>query len=228
MNENSMKNDKKNDVIEKNNHSSSNKIIMIVRNVFVVLILALIAASYILFNHDAGKVLRDERRKVAKAPSFTKIDGSFNDEFIRDTYEWIGDNLGLRRQYVGKAKQINKKIFKNQKLEGAEIGKDGWFYAGFDNNLKIAYGEYPLTDQEIAKLKSQQIRMKNWCEKRGIKYYLCIVPSKSSIYPEYILSRRCKVRTTPADRVYRALKNDVDMVDLKQPMLEAKKQNSNF
>ena len=206
----------------------NNKPLMLIRGVFTVLILMLILSSYVLFNRDPKRKLLDERRMVAKIPSLTNDNGSFNDDIISDTYDWIGDNLGLRKQYTGKARMINSRIFLNQKTEGAEKGLKGWFYAGFDNNLDIAYGDYPLKNGQITKLKKEQINLRKWCEKRGIKYYLCVVPSKSSIYPEYIVSRKCRVQTTPADKVYDALKDDVDIINIKRPMLSERKHEQMF
>lgn len=220
--------DKINIGIESDKNKRKNKFLLFIRGMFAVLTLMLILSTYVLFNRNPRRKLLDERRMVSKVPSLTNDDGSFNDDIVSDTYDWIGDNLGLRRQYTGKARMINSRIFLNKKAQGAEKGLNGWFYAAFDNNLNIAYGDYPLKNGQIATLKKEQINMKKWCEKRGIKYYFCVVPSKSSIYPEYIMSRKCRVRTTPCDRVYEALKGNVDVIDLKKPMLRERKHEQIF
>lgn len=197
--------------------------ISIIRIVFLAAIAALILASYLGFNWQKNHVLEGEKRYSQNFPVFHDKEGRFRDESKTEFYTWIKENLGLRRQYMNLGATFKYFALERHSNDRVEEGRDGWYLYKDSKNIHIAYGDYPLTDEDLSTIQEKLTVLNNWCADHDIKFYFFDVPSKLSIYPEAVRSKDCQVRRdTPCDRIYNAISGQVAAVDIKTALLNQK------
>lgn len=194
-------------------------------SIIVFLFLLVLFVPIISINREEGKISESEQRYLATFPVVFGENGKLITQGLRSGLEnWLNDNIGFRDTFVRIHSNINYKILKKSSNEKVEIGVDGWFFYTLDDNLRIANGTYPLTNEILINIKNKQEKIKEYYNKQGIEYVLVIAPSKVSIYPEYINSEEYSIRATPIDIVSNYLKenSDVKVINLKDSLLEAK------
>lgn len=180
---------------------------------------------FVFSDKKGGKVSLTENRTLATFPDFSSIHG------LRSGLEnWINDNVGFREQFSKMNVFLNYNLFHTSPTEKVIIGKNGWFFYTPDNNIDIARGTYPLTQEMLENIKSNQEKIQSELKKRGIEYVLVLTPSKTSIYPEMINGCDCSTRQTPIDIVTDYLKKNttINVINTKPALLEAKKDETVF
>jgi alginate O-acetyltransferase complex protein AlgJ len=106
------------------------------------------------------------------------------------------------------------------------IGRDGWFYYTGENTLAYVEGRNLLSDTEVAAWRLALRQRSEWLAKQGIRYLVVLAPGKPSIYPEHLPRWvRPSRKETRADQIMAAVRgcSDVDVLDLRPTMLEAKR-----
>lgn len=196
-----------------------------VKVIIAVELLLIIMIPLFCFNWKQGKTSKSENRVLAKFPTLFDEEGELSETLPDDLENWFEDNLGFRDSFLNISSFINYNIFHRSTSEKVELGKDGWLYYTWDNNLKLASDEYPDFDEECLKQYCDaQIATQRRLAEQGIEYVLVLPPSKASIYPEYIDSGDYSVRKTAADLFadYMEEHSDVKVVRLKDTLLEEK------
>ncbi|HEY6346625.1 MAG TPA: hypothetical protein VIY49_34475 [Bryobacteraceae bacterium] len=102
------------------------------------------------------------------------------------------------------------------------IGKKGWLF--FAEGLRSYQGLAPFAPIELGEWISELCNMRDWLASRGIKFYVLFPPDKHTIYPEYLpASIKRGPSPTRLDVLTAALRRrQVDVVDIRQPLLQAK------
>jgi len=190
----------------------------------IILFLAAIALPLVFSDKLAGKVSAMEKRTLAEFPRLLAEDGKLSPTFGSDLEKWIDDRVGLRVQAKSIQAFIDFKVLNTSPSKDVIVGSDGWFFYAGENNLEFAPVPRPLAQGELERIKQVQEAIQASMQKRGIKYVLVFIPSKESVYPEY-MGGGFSVRDTTVDIVadYLQKNTTIPVINLKPDLLEAKK-----
>ena len=189
-------------------------------SLITILFLLCILLPVVFINRENGAVSVEENRYLAEFPN----------PFTRKGFEdWIDDNIGFRSGFVSLHANIMYHLFGLSPTDKIVVGKDGWLFYTGDNNLRIAEGTFPLSEEDMDAIIEGQTEVRDYLAKRDCEYYLILPPSKVSIYYEF-LKGNYEVQTTPADEVEAYLKDktDVNVINLKNSLMSAKQSEQVF
>ena len=102
------------------------------------------------------------------------------------------------------------------------IGKSGGFYAKkSEANYK---GTNLFEKNELIQIKEDLLARTRWCESRGIKYYVAVIPNKMNIYPEYLPPNVVKIseKGRYEQMVELAQTPGLKMIDVRENILKHK------
>jgi len=192
--------------------------------IFILCFIIMITAPLLCINRTKNKRSETENRYLANFPIILDEQGGINKEFPSAFNAWVKDNIGFREIFVKINTKINYDIFKTSPNPIVKIGREGWYFYNNDNNIEIAYGKYPLTEETLIAIKNEQESIQKALAKKGIEYVLILTPSKVSIYPEKIADANFEVRETPIDIVEKYLKKNttIKVINTKEEVLKAK------
>ncbi len=196
-----------------------------INKIFVVVFAILIAMPLIFSDKVGGKVSTNENRQLSYFPSLVDENGNLSFKGFPSAFEqWINDNVGFREGIVKLDSYIDYHVFNTASNDRIRIGKDGYNFYAWDNNLDIPKGTYPINDAVLEKIKVNQERIQRALKAKGIEYVLVLTPSKASIYPEKIKGANFEVTRTPIDIVADYLKENTTIlvINTKEALLQAK------
>jgi alginate O-acetyltransferase complex protein AlgJ len=162
-----------------------------------------------------------ENRRLAEKPH-VKWDNL--DPFPVAYENYYSDHFSFREHLV-RLKSLFSVIVLNQSPlpEKVIAGRDGWLYIVKDelNHYRV---DHLLTPEQLDSIYTEMNRRKNYLDEKQIHLYFAIVPSKYTVYPEYLPPFEFKRNTTDrTDQVKDVLqKAGINVIDLRTPMLEAK------
>lgn len=114
-----------------------------------------------------------ENRMLATWKSITNKDGSINYNFGKDYEAWFNDRFYLRKELI---KISNKKLlYTAYNPKGIIDKKTGFLYNQGDQKT--------LSDIDLKNAFDKLAKFDEFLTKNNIKFYLLIVPTKTSIYP---------------------------------------------
>lgn len=91
---------------------------------------------------------------------------------------YLQDRIGLRNQMMTGYQLLNNYIAGDLTHPSYTYGQDGYIFLQMHNN--IVYGNYHKTFAEAV------LKMQNYCESRGIKFYILLDPEKASVYRQFL------------------------------------------
>lgn len=177
-----------------------------------------------------GEYSESEKRTLAPMPVFFQEDGSLNPELREEYKVWLEDHIGFREALVELAGRIRLYLFHQSPTDQVSIGKDGWMFYTRDNNLRLADGTYPITEEELDAMVRTALSLRDKLAVQGIDFVMILPPSKVSVYPEYLRGvGDGQIRETLVDEVARRLSDaGIKVIPLKQTMLDAKSDGQVF
>lgn len=195
-----------------------------IRILFIIAFASVVIIPLLCTNWAGGEYSANEQRNLAGFPV------SFNQEtkeieVTRNGIEnWISDNIGFRNTFLKLYTNLEFNVFNQSTSDKVMIGRDGWYYYTYDNNIEIATGDYPLTDDDLKLIAENQQRISNYYKSIGVEYILMLTPSKVSVYPEYLPMNDKTVSYTVSDKVadYLRANTDVIVYNAKDALMEAK------
>lgn len=139
----------------------------------------------------------------------------------------------FRSNYAGKNLFIS--IYSNLRLTGLKesplpnrilLGTDNFLYycEKEDGNPIVDYQGYiQLTEDDLESIYFSIKNFYEWLKQKKILFYLIVVPDKQSIYYDKLPEKIKKIDRTSADQIIDYLtKKGIPVIDLRQPLLEAK------
>ena len=133
---------------------------------------------------DRSEKSEQENRMLAKYIPLLYSDGGINLKYGKDFEAWFNDHFNFRNKIIRNYNTLKYKL--NRYFSGQwynnEIyfAKDGWMFDSFETRKFLGFNQ-EQTDKTIQNFK----KLKNSMEKRGIKFYFFISPTKGDIYAEY-------------------------------------------
>lgn len=188
---------------------------------FAALIIPIVASDKV-----GGEISPYENRYLAKFPAVfdqnKKIAPGLKDGFE----SWLKDNLAGREGAQKAKAYIDFKLFASSTSPLVHIGKDGWhFYTG-DHDLEIGLGTHLLSNEELEAIRENQVAIQSSLKEQGVDYVLVLIPSKTSVYPEYIHGSINQVGITLIDQVTTYLRENttIPVINVKPALIDAKKE----
>jgi hypothetical protein len=171
-----------------------------------------------------GDLSESENRTLAKFPQFVDPNGKISRKAVFAFEGWFNDHIGLRSVSSRMTAAVKLGVFHSSPAPSVFVGREGWYYFTYDNNLRIPFGDFPLSEETLQNIADSQESIRSELEQMGIQYILVITPSKASIYPENISSQHLAVRETPIDTLtaYLQTHTNVTVVNTKPALLEVK------
>ena len=195
-----------------------------INNTLIVIVFLLAITLPLVFSDKAGgKISVTENRYLATFPAILTKDMKLAPGFTQGLESWINDNAGGRTRSQKIRANIDYHVFHASPSSLVHVGDDGWFFYTGDNDLEIAMGNYPITQEMLENIKDSQVKIQKALNSRGVQYVIVLAPSKGSVYPEY-LGSKFAVRNTLIDIVTDYLKKNttIPVINTKGDLLQAK------
>lgn len=189
---------------------------------FIVVIFFSITDKMFTITHD---ITNSENRSITPNP---KLDINHLDVFPSKYELYFNDIFTLRNYLIKQYNNVVINYFKKSPVPGMVIfGKKDWLYYG-DKHLGVYRGTEHFTNDELVIMKKELLYRYEYLKKRNIKYYLVILPTKYTIYPEFVPESITKLyNKTIADQLIETFNGDIPfrIIDTRSSLLEAKKRN---
>jgi hypothetical protein len=132
------------------------KKLMKINIAFILCFIVIITAPLLCINRIKNKLSVTENRYLASFPQLLdEKTGNINKGFPAGFNACLKDNIGFREFFVKINTSINYNLLKTSPTPRVKIGNDGWFFYNNDNNIEIAYGKYPLTEDILISIKNE-------------------------------------------------------------------------
>lgn len=193
----------------------------------VIVIFFLITAAATLFSDfEGGKVSEAQNRTLASFPDVKSDDMTF-EKFTDEFENWCNDNVGFQNEYNKLYTRFNTSL-NIPTNDRVHFGKDGFYFYTVANSVRIATGEHIISDEKLQLIAENQQEISDYYKKNGKEYYLVLVPSKASVYPEKIRGGNFEVTETTVDKIEKYLieNTDVKVINVKNALLESKEQGN--
>jgi len=174
-----------------------------------------------------------EKRSLAKLPSLPNSIQAITN-YPKALNQYYSDHFGLREQLTSAYFSLIYKTGAINSVSGVTFGLDGWMFLGdikphsqsYDDPMGNAIHENIFSEHQLKSFAQSIMAIKTWLNNRNIKYIYVIVPDKHSIYfdklPTYI-TKQNKISATDQLVSYLQKHTNVNVVDLRPSLLEAKK-----
>ena len=150
-----------------------------------------------------------EKRVLEDFPSFHDFRRRIADrEIQKETENWMNDHIGFRDSSRDLYFRMIHGVLKLSTSGAVIFGLEDWLFYTMNENLSIARGAYPLTDERIKTILDRQEQIQGEYSERGIQYHLLLTPSKVSIYSEYLPFHDVNLQHLPADQIEHAMKEN--------------------
>ena len=162
-----------------------------------------------------------ENRALAIRPKF---DINNPDPFPAQFDSFFNDHFPLRNYSIAKLSEVKSINFGISPLpDKVIIGKGGWLYMTM-NDYKTYMGRDTLSYIDIHKLAREILRRANFLKTRNCKYYYVLVPTKFSVYPEYLPAYfSLNKPNTLTDQIKEVFtKVGINVIDLRYELIKAK------
>lgn len=170
------------------------------------------------FNVQDG-LYNTEKRNLENFPKFKF--GQFSDDFL----QYYEDNFGLRYSFMRLASNLKIKLFKtypkNIDLKVLK-GKDGWLFYKLGNEIEDFQGKVPLSNSAINEIKLRHKEITDFLNNSGAKFYVLILPDKSTVYSEFLLDGIISSKKSTKTRISQLLSLNLGFIYPKNLLLENK------
>lgn len=159
---------------------------------------------------------------------FPKFEPSFQGvlDYPKGFEAWWQDHFGYRSTLVHYFSLMRSRIPGFRVGNTVIAGKDGWFYTIDEETIEDYRGKFILTEEELELARAVLEERRDWLAEFGVRYIFAVPPAKWAVYPEYMPDH---LRVAEERSIWRQLRaylekhSNVEIVDLKDLMLEAKK-----
>ena len=131
-----------------------------------------------------SKISETENRILKSKPVF---DFTTVTAYPKEFSGYYEDNFGFKKELSTVNSLFKFKIFNtSSKPNSVCVGKNGWLFSVDPINSGDYQNKTLYTNEQLNTIKHNLEEAKQWHEKRGIHFFVMVLPVKSSIYPEYL------------------------------------------
>lgn len=189
-----------------------------------VFLLALVLPSVDMILHLDPAPVVNENRALAEKPSWPSSLGAVPETFAK-LESYFADHFGFRKSLVRFYRRLKYVVFRVSPTDTVLIGKDGWIFPELQNSLELYRNIQPWTDKEVESFVQKIRERQAWADEHGMQYIYMVGPDSLTLNPEHLPDWATKVN--PGSRldqlIERARKYDIDILDFREPLREAKK-----
>ena len=170
-----------------------------------------------------------ENRMPAPKPHFERKSMEGVQRLAVETENYFNDHFGFRKRLIRWCLQWKARLYSDQSCYKVVVGQHGWLYTGELQMVEHFLGIAKFTESQLQSWQKLFEKRRDWLAARGIKYLVVIPPDKHTIYPEelpaWLQNATRADRVTKLDQFLSYMKehSTVNVVDLRQPLFEAKK-----
>jgi hypothetical protein len=146
-------------------------------------------------------------------------------KYMSDVEQWFNDNFGLRNELVKLNSLAYRCLNTSQNRDKYLIGKNGFLFKGnlSNNVVSISTGSTIYGTEELEEYYQYLEGIARYFKSRDIPLYMAIPPNKHTIYSEYLPDFLKMKKPTMYDQILAYEGNPLQIIDLREPLLEAKK-----
>lgn len=148
---------------------------------------------------------------------------------------FLKDRIPFREQLITWRNSLLYELWKAPGYDSVVIGKNDWLFNNYTDLLNpndVGGGKSrPFTDEQLQKHAEYFLAVNEFLTYRKIPYALVIVPTKQTVYPEFLPDHSNQfVEWTRADQLITYLKNNstITIIDLREEVNKRKKEGPVF
>jgi len=190
----------------------------------IIIFITAISLPLIFSDKKGGKPSEIEKRTLAPFPTIITEEGFIAPNINHGLRNWINDNAGFRIESKNISAYLEIRLFNMSQGRAVHIGKNGWYFYGGSHNIDIGKGDYFFSTVKLEKTLTNMERIYDFITNQGIAMVFVLVPSKASIYPEYIKGGDFVVQKTLIDQCteYFSANSEMPIINLKDTLVDAK------
>lgn len=194
----------------------------------MIVFLAILICPVVASDKVGGDISANENRYLAEFPTVIVEKNKIAPDLKNGFEAWLKDNLAGREEAQKVKAYIDFRLFASSPSPLVHIGEDGWYFYTNDRNLEIGQGNHLLSTEELEAIRENQEAIQSSLQEQGIDYVLALIPSKSSVYPEFIKGGNYRVGITLIDQVTTYLEENttIPVINVKPALIEAKKEQA--
>lgn len=137
---------------------------------------------------------------------------------------WWKDGFGLRDRLIRWHNLFELDVLGVRPTDQIELGAHGWLYYATNRALEAELGLAPLGRAELEGWRRMLDARRAWCNARGMRFVVAIVPSKGTAYPEFLPAGFRKVGPSRLEQLAQFLGASWtdDLLDLRQSQFDEK------
>ena len=140
--------------------------------VYLLLFLAMLIVPLAMVNTQPDYKSETDNRTLAEFSDIERIG------IAAGLRNYLQDRIGFRDEMLTGYQVLNAAVSGELLHPTYSYGKDGYVF--FKMHTNVEYGDYHMSFVEAV------IRMKEYCESRGVKFYFMFNPEKLSVYRQYL------------------------------------------
>ena len=144
----------------------------IFRYLYILAFLGLLLIPLFLVNDQRNAKSLLDNRTLAEFPEFE------SEDFTKGVEKYLQDRIGFRDYMVAGYQSLNDTLSGELTHPLFTYGQDGYIFFKMHDNIK--YGSYHQSFADAV------VKMKDYCESRGIPFYFVFDPEKISVYRRYL------------------------------------------
>ncbi|MDD5016797.1 MAG: hypothetical protein PHO15_01705 [Eubacteriales bacterium] len=164
-----------------------------------------------------------EMRESAPSPELSLVKLA---DFPKLYEDYFSDNFAARNNFVNLNSFIRYAIFNTSSTDSIAAGKDGWLYYTDEENIDLLRSSGMYSEEELEAFFDNIVMMQNYYDSKGVEFIIVLIPSKSTVYPEYICGFDEQSNAyTPIDQVTDyIISNDpsIHIINVKDELLKYK------
>lgn len=173
-------------------------------------------------NINSDENSQKENRRLAKWKPLVNASGAINYNFGNDYEHWFNDRFALRKNLINFNSIIRYNIAKYYRNKSAYIGKDGWMFLIWKEEVLL------LNQENIIKISNYIKKIQKICSDRDVKVYILVAPNANILYTEKELFVAQKADPAPKLIEYIKEHNNLDIIYSYDAMNKRKNENIFF
>jgi len=170
-----------------------------------------------------SKISESENRILKSKPVFDFTNITI---YPREYSEYYEDNFGFKKELSTLNSLFKFELFNtSSKPNSVCVGKDGWLFSVDPINSGDYQNKTLYTNEQLNTIKHNLEEAKQWHEKRGIHFFVMVLPIKSSIYPEYLpdnIKKKNTISKLNQLSAYLEKNSTTKIIDVTPELLKAK------
>ena len=123
-----------------------------------------------------------EKRTLAKWPSMTDADGSFNTDVLEEAGAYFNDHFALRNEMVSADSVLMSRVFRQSAVDTVFTGTDDWLY--YTSTLDDYTGTNIVSERGAYQIAHNLRVVQDKMEQNGMTFMFVIAPNKNSLYDQ--------------------------------------------